>query len=57
MKQCEGYPKELLEYETNDLLGFSLNGATLDMKNMRIVKISEDQTVMWAYYGFYELSE
>jgi len=52
LKYCKGYPKELSEYTSDDLLGISLNGAVLDMKNMRLVKVSSDNTIMRAYFGF-----
>lgn len=33
MKSCKGYPKELMEYTSEDLLKMQFNGAVFDMKN------------------------
>ena len=57
MKYCEGYPKELLEYPNDELIGFSLNGAILDLANSRIIKLSSTNQVMRGYYGFQEMSK
>ena len=57
MKDCEGYPDNLLEYCEDNSIDIALNGAILDYNNDIFIKLSEDCRIMRAFWGFTELED
>jgi len=53
---CKGYPPEFRSEEYShieEIFGICLNGSVFDMKNMRLLKLSSENFIMWGYYGFH----